>query len=171
MKKADSQTSVDHKIIWESKPILRYIYRKWYKNILKQLKNCPKGLSLELGSGCGSIKESIPGTITSDIQFNSWLDITLDGQYVPFKNNSVSSISMIDVFHHLPNPQLLLSETYRVLKPCGKLVFIEPYPTFISSFIYKHFHNEPMNKNQKILLNIKILHLRLQTLVFLWHKA
>lgn len=147
------KTATDHRNIWNKKPVLRYLYKKWYKMIYSSLKDIPDGLSLELGSGCGNIKDYTNQTISSDIQFNNWLDAVIDGQHIPFKNDSISSISMIDVLHHIPCPKKFLSEAYNVLKPGGKIVIIEPYPTILSNIFYKLFHNEPVNKKQSILLN------------------
>ena len=50
---------------------------------------------------------------------------------------------MIDVLHHLADPVGYLHEAARVLKTGGRMISIEPFPTFFSLFIYKRFHPEP----------------------------
>lgn len=145
------KTAKEHKKIWNNKPILKVIYQEWYKKISYGLKDKPKGISIEIGSGCANISQYNPKTLTSDIQIENWLDIVNDAQYLPYKNNTISSISLIDAFHHIPDPIKFLNESYRVLKAGGRIAIIEPYPTFLSSFFYTYFHNEPLIKHQSLL--------------------
>jgi SAM-dependent methyltransferase len=49
---------------------------------------------------------------------------------------------MINVFHHIPEPEAFLSEAVRTLKKGGRIILIEPANTLLSSFIYKNFHHE-----------------------------
>ena len=50
------------------------------------------------------------------------------GQHLPFDNNSTNAITFIASFHHIPSPQMkqALKECYRILKPKGKVIIIEP---------------------------------------------
>ncbi len=145
------KTAKEHFNTWNSKPILKYIYKKWYKRILSNLNNKTNGPILEIGSGCGNIKEFIPNAISSDIQQMPWLEVIYNAEYIPFQDESISTIVMIDVLHHLNNPKLFLKEAYRILNKNGLLIILEPYPTLISNIFYKYFHHEPMNKSQSII--------------------
>jgi SAM-dependent methyltransferase len=49
-----------------------------------------------------------------------------DGHTLPLADCSVDAIVLYDVFHHLPNPEALLREMYRVLAPCGIVAMSEP---------------------------------------------
>ncbi|MBI5118003.1 methyltransferase domain-containing protein [Candidatus Poribacteria bacterium] len=49
-----------------------------------------------------------------------------DGRHLPFQNGSFSSITMMDVIEHLPNPEKLLLEANRVLKPRGTMILQTP---------------------------------------------
>ncbi len=131
-----------HREIWRQKKILRDIYTGWYKWILRDLKNST-GKTIELGAGSGNFKEFKPGVVASDIVFCEWLDICFDAHHIPFKDNSAGNIVMIDVLHHLADPVGYLHEAARVLKTGGRMILIEPFPTFFSLFIYKRFHPEP----------------------------
>lgn len=131
-----------HRTTWRHKPMLRNIYREWYQKISAYL---TPGKTLELGAGSGGYKEYNPRVITSDIDPQPWLDMHFDAHTIPFKNNSVSNIVMIDVLHHLHNPVVFFNEAFRVLKKGGRIVCIEPYSTFISGIVYKLFHPEPFN--------------------------
>ncbi|MDQ3021268.1 MAG: class I SAM-dependent methyltransferase [Bacteroidota bacterium] len=131
-----------HKEIWEKKKILRIIYKEWYKMIIKNLSSVG-GKSLELGAGSGNFKEFMPEVISADIDKCDWLDMSFDAHNIPFDNESLANIIMIDVFHHLYNPVKFLNEAQRVLKRGGRILMLEPFPTAFSSIIYKAFHPEP----------------------------
>lgn len=64
---------------------------------------------------------------------------------MPFKNNSVSGIFMLNVFHHIKDTYLFLKEVTRCLKSEGRVVMIEPANTGWGRFIYTHFHHEPFD--------------------------
>lgn len=131
-----------HKRIWNDKKILRIIYSQWYKQIIDDL-SAVKGKVLEIGSGSGNFKEFKPDIISSDIERLPFLDMCFDAHKIPFPKASLSNIVMIDVLHHLQNPIIFLGEVSRALKPGGRLLMIEPYPSPFSLFIYKKFHPEP----------------------------
>lgn len=137
-----SEILIKHKETWESKKILRDIYEEWYKRIISDL-NTDGGRTVELGSGSGNFKEYLPDLISSDIDPCSWLDMSFDAHKMPFENQSLSNIVMIDVFHHLYNPVMFLQEAYRVLKKGGRIIMLEPFPSPFSLMIYKRFHPEP----------------------------
>ena len=131
-----------HKETWEKKKILRIIYENWYRKIISDL-NADGGKTVELGSGSGNFKEYLPELISSDIDPCSWLDMSFDAHKMPFTDESLSNIVMIDVFHHLYNPIMFLNEAYRVLKKGGRIIMLEPFPSPFSLMIYKRFHPEP----------------------------
>jgi SAM-dependent methyltransferase len=138
----DPRTSELRRQIIQGKPFLRKIYEEWYSAIAAFLP-LTEGTVVELGSGCGFMREVIPGLVTSDCFFCRGLDLVLDGQQLPFKDGSLCAIVMTDVFHHLPKPRKLFSESIRCLHPGGVIVMIEPWVTSWSKFIYKQFHSEP----------------------------
>jgi SAM-dependent methyltransferase len=144
-----------HLQIWKTKPILQRIYQSWYKKISAELTAIPDGPILDIGSGCGNAKAFIPDIIVTDIQNSTLVDIRSDAQWVPFKDDSISAITMVDVLHHIPHPDLFIHEASRVLKTNGRIVIIEPYPTFFSNIFYTLFHSEPMRKDASILLSPK----------------
>ena len=118
------------------------IYGEWYNKIIGDLSNTP-GKTLELGSGSGNFKEYMPECISSDIEKCDWLDMSFDAHKMPFENDNLSNIIMIDVLHHLINPVMFLNEAYRVLNNGGRVIMLEPFPSVFSLFIYKLFHPEP----------------------------
>lgn len=131
-----------HREIWKQKKILRDIYTDWYKLILDDL--APgDGVTLELGAGSGNFKEFKPDAVSSDIEPCNWLDIAFDAHLMPFLDESVRNIVMIDVLHHLAHPVRFFEEASHVLEPGGRIVIIEPFPSPFSLPVYRRFHPEP----------------------------
>jgi len=135
-----------HKNTWNEKKILRVIYADWYKKIISDLKQ-GGGKTVELGSGSGNFKEFKPDIISSDVDPCEWLDMCFDAHKMPFENGTISNIVMIDVLHHLSDPIRFFEECARVLEKNGRVVMLEPFPSFFSSIIYRIFHPEPFLKN------------------------
>lgn len=132
----------EHKDTWEKKKILRVIYEEWYKKIIDNLSEV-NGKTVELGAGSGNFKEYMPDVISADIDKCDWLDMCFDAHNMPFENESLANIVLIDVLHHLYNPVKFLEEASRVLKKGGRVIMLEPYPSPFSLQIYKRFHPEP----------------------------
>lgn len=131
-----------HLEIWKKRYILRYVYQKWYKKIIADL--APGEKTLELGAGSGNFKEYKPDVISSDIDAKPWLDMVFDAHSMPFGNDELENIVMIDVLHHLDNPVKFFEEAYRVLKKGGRVLIIEPYISPVSYPAYKYMHPEPV---------------------------
>ncbi|MEO8664075.1 MAG: class I SAM-dependent methyltransferase [Ignavibacteria bacterium] len=131
-----------HKETWENKKILRVIYEEWYKKIITNLSDV-EGKTVELGAGSGNFKDYKPDVISADIDNCDWLDMCFDAHTMPFEDESLGNIVMIDVLHHLYNPVKFLYEAARVLKKGGRVIMLEPFPSPFSLQIYKRFHPEP----------------------------
>jgi SAM-dependent methyltransferase len=54
--------------------------------------------------------------------------LAYDGHRLPFADRSLDRILCFDAFHHVPNPEPLLVEMARVLRPDGIAGFAEPGP-------------------------------------------
>ncbi len=131
--------------IINKKRFLNNLYVDFYSHFRKPAKDLIRSSllnSIELGSGCGFLKNIIPGIITSDVLMLPDIDICLDAQELPFKNDSVGGFFMVNVFHHIKKPIIFFEELYRTLKSQGKIIMIEPANTVWSGFIYQKFHHE-----------------------------
>lgn len=102
---------------------------------------------MELGSGPGFIKEVSPGIATSDIQIEAEPDLALDAHRLPFPDGRLRLICMMDVFHHLSDPEAFLHEAQRCLKPGERLFMVDQHVGWISSMIPRYLHHEPFNRN------------------------
>jgi len=139
----ERQTALLHRRIIRNKHILRRVYADFYGRIAASLANGPgQGQIVEIGSGAGFLTEHLPGLITSDILALPDIDLRCSALQMPFRNNSLDGIVMVDVFHHLGDAQRFLREAERCLKPKGKVIMIEPANTAFSRFVYANFHHE-----------------------------
>lgn len=50
----------------------------------------------------------------------------IDGEKIPFRDDEFDAILLLDTIHHLENPDKLIPELMRVLKPGGKIICFEP---------------------------------------------
>ena len=139
------ERTIKHRDIILKKNFLKKIYLSWYASLSNKITNVPAGKILEIGSGGGFLKQVIPSVISSDILDLPHNDLTFSALNMPFEDNSISAILLVDTFHHIPDSEQFLNEVNRVLVNQGKLVMSEPANTFFGRFIYKNFHHEPFN--------------------------
>ncbi len=131
-----------HRQVWDNKEIIRVIYTEWYLKILKDLypTDAP---TVELGAGGGNFKQFKPDVIAADIVPMPWLDMAFDAHEMPFVDDFLGNIVLVDVLHHLYNPVQFLHEAARTLRPGGRLIMLEPYPSPFSLPVYRRYHPEP----------------------------
>lgn len=137
-------TELRRKIIKE-KAFLRKLYEEWYRALIAAIpaaEACP-GKILELGSGGGFLREMLPECLSSEVFPCAGVDMTLDARKLPFADNSLRAIVMVDVFHHIPDVATFLSEAQRALSPGGVIAMLEPWNTAWSCFVYRRLHSEP----------------------------
>ena len=136
--------------IYQNKNLIKKIYENYYKVIKKCIYKRNPYKTLELGSGGGNIKKIIRECITSDQFKNNKVDRIENIYKINFKNNTLSNIILIDVFHHLRFPSLALKEINRTLIKGGRVIMLEPAMGLVPRIIYKIFHYEPNGFNLKI---------------------
>ncbi len=142
----DPRATMKHKEIILEKPFLKRWYQDFYEVFIKESRKIKGGKYLEIGSGGGFLKEVFPEVITSDILNLPGVDQVFSAEELPFKDNELASILMLNVFHHIPKPYLFLKEAERTLIKGGKIIMIEPANSALGRFIYKRFHHEPFDE-------------------------
>jgi SAM-dependent methyltransferase len=111
-------------------------------------RNCISNkIAINIGSGNSKISKSVTNV---DIFNYENVDIVCDIARLPFKDDSIDIILNIAVLEHVPNPQAVVNEIYRVLKP-GGIVFTE-FP-FIQGF-----HASPYDFTRVTHEGIRTLH-------------
>jgi SAM-dependent methyltransferase len=127
---------------WEERPLVRQLYREWYQALVERLSEVD-GVSVELGSGIGRLRE-VAGTrvVLTDVEQTPWSEEAVDALHLPYADDSLANIVMLDVFHHLADPARFLDGVERTLASGGRLLLIEPYCSPISTPLYQRFHSE-----------------------------
>ncbi len=139
----DPRRTMQHADIIKSKPFLKKLYVDWYSNFADAVKDLPPGKMIEIGSGGGFLKEIMPEVITSDILPLSNCDMTFSAENLPFTDNELSAIFMVNVLHHIPEPKKFFAEAQRKLKTGGMIIMVETAHSVFSKMIYRNFHHEP----------------------------
>ena len=136
-------TCLRKQIILE-KPLLKSIYEEWYRTVCDHLP-ITEGPVLEIGSGAGFLKMYVPELITSDIMAISGNDIACEALHLPFKKEGLRAIVLINVLHHISDPEHFFKEAERCVKKSGAIIMIEPWVSSWSRIIYDKLHHEPFD--------------------------
>lgn len=130
----------------QSKESLARLYNEFYYRYAHCIKKCPAdGIVLEIGSGAGLLKNIVPNVVTTDILSYKTVDMVMDASRLPFSDNSIKSIFILNTLHHISNSKSFFHETVRCLKPGGRILIIDKYHGWFSNLIYKYFHHEPFD--------------------------
>lgn len=138
----------EERTVWQRKPQLRLLKADYYAQIMALLPS--GGRVVEIGSGCGGLKEFFPQTITSDIFPSPWVDLVMTAEHLPFADASVDALVGVDVLHHLERPLHFFREASRVLRAGGKLILIDPYVSPGSWIPWHHLHHEACSMREPL---------------------
>jgi len=103
---------------------------------------------LDVGCGTGILNRVYPNLDIMGIDISDgmlkrnpykWMKASADD--IPFRDGYFDMVFCRSVLHHLPNPQLALSEMKRVLKPGGSFVCWETNKSWIASLVRKLTHH------------------------------
>lgn len=133
-----------HSAVLQEKVLLRSAFETFYRDMMSLCEqHFPvQGIQIELGSGAGFFQNLCPGLVTSDIRQGPGIDMELDALRMQLADSSVRCLYAINVFHHLPEPDLFLAELGRVLVPGGGCILIEPHVGFASALLHRHMHKD-----------------------------
>jgi len=138
---------------WKRKPLLREVYRDFHRLLARYVVQDREAVTLELGSGIGSIKETLPDCMTSDMFPNPWLDRLENAYALSWGAGTVTNLILFDVWHHLQYPGTALKEFARVLRPRGRLLLLDPDMGLLGRVIYGLLHHEPLGCGGRIAWN------------------
>jgi SAM-dependent methyltransferase len=134
-----------HRRVWGQNRALRALNAALYERVARELPARSLGRWVELGSGPGFARESIPELELTDLVRGPWHSREVSAEAMPFDDRSVGALVLFDVLHHLPSPRRFFAEATRVLVPDGRIVMCEPYISPVSYPVYKFFHDEPLD--------------------------
>ena len=127
---------------------LGILYKEWYELISQQLSESV-GINLELGCGASFINEIIKNIIKTDVFYNSNTDLKLDAMEVGLKyENEISNLILVNVFHHISNPELFLRSAEKSLLLGGRIIMVEPSNNIWSRLIYRLVGHEKFDTEQ-----------------------
>jgi len=124
------------------------LYEEWYKLTSKQL-SMVNGINIELGCGASFIDQFIKNIKKTDVFLNSNTDFKLDANDIGEKfQNKISNLILINVFHHISNPELFLKSAEKSLLSGGRIIMIEPSNNLWSRLVFKAIGHEKFDTNQ-----------------------
>ncbi len=116
-----------------------YFQRKSILNVIKS--NLPAFKGSLLDAGCGKmpyrdfilsnsrVEEYVGLDIETAKVYDEWIqpDYFWDGKHMPFSTNTFDCVFATEVLEHVPDPDIYLSEVFRVLKNGGLFFFTTPF--------------------------------------------
>ncbi len=135
----------DHRRAWRSNRALRACYGHWYRRLREALPAREFGPWIEIGSGPGFAHEFIPELELTDVVQAPWHTRRMSAEALPLDDGSVGALVLFDVLHHVATPATFFAEAVRVLKPGGRVLLCEPYISPVSGWVYRRFHEEPVD--------------------------
>ena len=132
----------------KSNRALGFLYKEWYELISKLLSELD-GINIELGCGASFIDQINKSIKKTDVFFNSNTDFKLNAMDIGKDfENKISNIILVNVFHHISNPELFLKSAEKSLLVGGRIIMIEPSNNYWSRLVYKFLHHEPFDTKQ-----------------------
>ena len=144
----DPQLTIIRREILKEKKFLHKIYEDWYMQIQSFTSNESSPI-LEVGSGAGFSEEIFLNVNKSDVLFLPSNHLVMSALDIPFSTESLHTIILVNVFHHLPAVDQFLENVQRILKNNGRIIMIEPWMTPWSHWILSKINPEPTDVNMK----------------------
>jgi SAM-dependent methyltransferase len=111
-----------------------YFARKGLASHISAIANNITGLTLDVGCGTKPYQKLFASTTywgleidTPESRKSKHADYFYDGKVFPFEDSKFDSIVANQVFEHVFNPEDFLNESYRILKPEGKILMTVPF--------------------------------------------
>jgi SAM-dependent methyltransferase len=122
-------------------------YVSGHLGVRRPLAEWPSGSAvLEVGSGVRRVR---PDVVNLDIDIFDNVDIVANGTHIPFLEETFDLVICEAVLEHVPNPHAIVTEAYRVLRPCGHIYIEVPF--------LQGFHPDPHDYQRYTLLGLQTL--------------
>lgn len=119
------------------------------------------GTVLDIGCGNRWVERALPANScyigldypsTVKLGYSGQPSVFGNGQQLPFADSSFDCVALMDVLEHMPEPRRTLAESWRVLKPRGKIMIQVPflYPLHDEPYDYQRWSKEGLRHMCKI---------------------
>lgn len=106
----------------------------------------PDAIIINLGSGVSDISDRVSNV---DIFTYPNVNLTCDISTIPFKDASVDLVVNIAVLEHVPDPEKVVEEIFRILKPGGMIYCFFPF--------MQGFHAAPYDFSRRTVAGLRYL--------------
>ena len=132
----------------KSNKALGLLYKEWYV-LISQLLSEIDGINVELGCGASFIDQINNSIKKTDVFLNSNTDFKLDAMDIGKEfENKISNLILVNVFHHISDPEVFLKSAEKSLLVGGRIIMIEPSNNYWSRLVYKFVDHEPFDTKQ-----------------------
>jgi SAM-dependent methyltransferase len=132
----------------------RFLVRKSLADAVRGVRSRLSGVLLDIGCGYMPYRELLlapPSRVTKYVGLDLAAhpnypispDLVWDGMTIPLPDESVDSAMATEVLEHCPEPDLVLREIHRVLRPGGVLFLTVPFLWPLHDAPYDHYRYTP----------------------------
>jgi SAM-dependent methyltransferase len=106
-----------------------------YERIRAALPHC-RGKLLDVACGNNLLSRAYGQGVGADVHPYAEIDVRCDSAWLPFKDASFDSLSMLACLNHITRREETLRECFRVLRPQGKIL-ITMIPAWVGYFSHR----------------------------------
>jgi SAM-dependent methyltransferase len=137
-----------------------FIIRSAIFTAMKQVLSILSGTLVDVGCGqmpyretimsFGQVKNYIGLDLNHNDIYKNNPDLTWDGVTIPLDDSSVDCAMATELFEHCTEPEVVMKEIFRVLRPGGKMFFTVPFLWPLHDVPHDHYRYTPFSLNRHL---------------------